>query len=81
MISHVMRIWGRELNPPLGTEIGKISPHRDPQWFGWMPPRILIYCTILAWVSFGTLGLYILRLGWKSIKVVFGPLSSAPEPA
>ncbi|KAJ5087443.1 hypothetical protein N7456_011059 [Penicillium angulare] len=41
----------------------------DPvKLFGWMPPKLLISCVVAAWFSFGTLGFYLTRLSWKSLK-------------
>ncbi|KAJ5689529.1 hypothetical protein N7462_003921 [Penicillium macrosclerotiorum] len=52
----------------------------DPlPWLGWIPPNFLICGAIVAWISFCTLGLYVLRRGWKSLKVLFAPVAaSAP---
>ncbi|KAJ5273075.1 hypothetical protein N7478_008200 [Penicillium angulare] len=41
----------------------------DPvKLFGWMPPKLIIFCVITAWISVGTLAFYIARLAWKSLK-------------
>ncbi|KAJ5336733.1 hypothetical protein MYU51_005837 [Penicillium brevicompactum] len=37
-----------------------------------IPPKALIYLVVLLWVNFAALGLYVLRLAWRSAKVVLG---------
>ncbi|KAL4869923.1 hypothetical protein BDV12DRAFT_70761 [Aspergillus spectabilis] len=45
----------------------------DPtQIFKMIPPKVLIYLVALVWFSFATLGLYVLRLTWRSLRRVFG---------
>ncbi|KAJ6109859.1 hypothetical protein N7486_002094 [Penicillium sp. IBT 16267x] len=45
--------------------------------FKLVPPKVLIYFAVLVWANFATLGLYVLRLSWRSAKVVLG---SSPVP-
>lgn len=45
--------------------------------FKLIPPKALIYFALLVWSNFATLGLYVLRLSWRSAKVVLG---SSPVP-
>ncbi|KAJ5986717.1 hypothetical protein N7451_011082 [Penicillium sp. IBT 35674x] len=45
--------------------------------FKLIPPKALVYFAILVWANFATLGLYVLRLSWRSAKVVLG---SSPAP-
>ncbi|KAJ5179870.1 hypothetical protein N7492_003080 [Penicillium capsulatum] len=50
----------------------------DPrELFKWIPPKALVYFTILLWANLGVLSLYVLRISWKSIKGVFGSLPSS----
>ncbi|KAL2816609.1 hypothetical protein BDW59DRAFT_153195 [Aspergillus cavernicola] len=42
-----------------------------------IPAKALIYVVVLVWVSIATLGLYVLRLAWRSLRVVFGSSSVA----
>jgi hypothetical protein len=37
-----------------------------------IPPKLLIYVIMLVWLNFATLGVYILRHAWRSMRVVFG---------
>jgi hypothetical protein len=37
-----------------------------------VPPRALVYIVVLMWVNFATLGIYVLRLAWRSLRTVFG---------
>ncbi|KAL3442021.1 hypothetical protein BJX65DRAFT_287615 [Aspergillus insuetus] len=37
-----------------------------------IPPKLLIYVVVLVWLNFATLGVYILRHAWRSVRVVFG---------
>ncbi|KAL3485123.1 hypothetical protein BJX62DRAFT_217623 [Aspergillus germanicus] len=37
-----------------------------------IPPRLLVYVVMLVWLNFATLGVYILRHAWRSMRVVFG---------
>jgi hypothetical protein len=37
-----------------------------------IPPKLLIYVVMLVWLNFATLGVYILRHSWRSMRVVFG---------
>ncbi|KAL2839309.1 hypothetical protein BJX68DRAFT_247888 [Aspergillus pseudodeflectus] len=37
-----------------------------------IPPRLLVYVVVLVWLNFATLGVYILRHAWRSLRVVFG---------
>ncbi|KAJ5668236.1 uncharacterized protein N7477_006806 [Penicillium maclennaniae] len=49
----------------------------DPvQLFKRIPPQFLVYFAIFAWINFGSLTLYVLRLAWKSVKVVLGSPST-----
>ncbi|KAJ5725532.1 uncharacterized protein N7483_006889 [Penicillium malachiteum] len=44
----------------------------DPaETFGWIPPKIMVACLVLAWISSSTLSFYVVRVGWKSLKVIF----------
>ncbi|KAJ6032123.1 hypothetical protein N7540_002855 [Penicillium herquei] len=44
----------------------------DPaQTFGWIPPKIMVSCLVLAWISSSTLSFYVVRVCWKSLKVIF----------
>lgn len=44
----------------------------DPvEFLGWVPPKIMVFCIVLAWFGFGTLAFYIFRLAWLSLKRVF----------
>ncbi|KAJ5663636.1 hypothetical protein N7507_004367 [Penicillium longicatenatum] len=45
--------------------------------FKLIPPKVLIYFAVLVWVNFASLGLYVLRLSWRSAKVLLGS-SSVP---
>ncbi|KAJ5557108.1 hypothetical protein N7494_001023 [Penicillium frequentans] len=38
--------------------------------FGWVSPKALLFCLCLGWVTIVTLGLYILRITGKMIKVL-----------
>lgn len=52
----------------------------DPvEIFKRIPPKVLVYFAVLAWVNFGTLSLYVIRLAWGSAKVALGG-SVAPVP-
>ncbi|PYI24545.1 hypothetical protein BO99DRAFT_77 [Aspergillus violaceofuscus CBS 115571] len=46
-----------------------------------IPPRALLYLVLLVWVNLATLGLYILRLAWKSLMTVLGGPIVAPAVA
>ncbi|RAH47792.1 uncharacterized protein BO95DRAFT_441039 [Aspergillus brunneoviolaceus CBS 621.78] len=46
-----------------------------------IPPRALLYWVLLVWVNLATLGLYILRLAWKSLRMVLGGPIAAPAVA
>ncbi|KAI9374447.1 hypothetical protein BJX61DRAFT_302416 [Aspergillus egyptiacus] len=35
-----------------------------------IPPRALVYVVVLVWVNYATLGVYVLRLAWRSLKMV-----------
>ncbi|KAJ6111909.1 hypothetical protein N7523_007970 [Penicillium sp. IBT 18751x] len=49
----------------------------DPvQLFKRIPPQFLVYFAAFAWINFGSLTLYVLRLAWKSVKVVLGSPST-----
>ncbi|KAJ0419526.1 hypothetical protein BJY00DRAFT_285824 [Aspergillus carlsbadensis] len=37
-----------------------------------IPLRLLVYVVMLVWLNFATLGVYILRHAWRSLRVVFG---------
>lgn len=43
--------------------------------FKMIPPKALIYLVVLLWANFATLGLYVLRLAWRSVRVVLGSSS------
>ncbi|KAL3472393.1 hypothetical protein BJX99DRAFT_235672 [Aspergillus californicus] len=43
-----------------------------------IPPRLLVYVVALVWFNFATLGLYTLRLAWRSLRAVFGEPLGAP---
>jgi len=61
-----------------GTALAEIDEFKemagvDPvEIFRRIPPKVLVYFAVLVWVNFGTLSLYVLRLAWRSVKVVFG---------
>ncbi|KAJ6003058.1 hypothetical protein N7451_005605 [Penicillium sp. IBT 35674x] len=38
--------------------------------FGWVSPKVLLFCLCLGWVTIATLGLYILRITEKMFKVL-----------
>ncbi|KAL2867423.1 uncharacterized protein BJX67DRAFT_85437 [Aspergillus lucknowensis] len=40
-----------------------------------IPPRALVYVVALVWFNLATLGLYILRHAWRSLRRVFGSTS------
>ncbi|KAJ5921452.1 hypothetical protein N7466_009778 [Penicillium verhagenii] len=40
--------------------------------FKLIPPKALIYFAVLVWANFATLGLYVLRLWWRSAMLVLG---------
>ncbi|KAJ5584295.1 uncharacterized protein N7459_004095 [Penicillium hispanicum] len=45
----------------------------DPtQLFKMIPPKLLVYFAALVWANFATLGVYVLRLAWRSVRVVLG---------
>ncbi|KAJ5118859.1 hypothetical protein N7448_010564 [Penicillium atrosanguineum] len=49
----------------------------DPiQIFKRIPPKFLAYFAVLVWMNFGSLTLFVLRLTWKSVKVVLGTPSA-----
>ncbi|KAJ5908635.1 hypothetical protein N7495_001317 [Penicillium taxi] len=51
----------------------KESAGVDPvEIFKRIPPKLLVYFAIIIWVNFGTMSLYVLRLSWRSVKVVLG---------
>ncbi|KAL2788156.1 hypothetical protein BJX66DRAFT_309439 [Aspergillus keveii] len=37
-----------------------------------IPPRLLVYVVMLVWLNFATLGVYILRHAWRSMRVFLG---------
>lgn len=40
--------------------------------FSMIPPKALICLVVLLWANFAALGLYVLRLAWRSAKVFLG---------
>ncbi|CAI7672967.1 unnamed protein product [Penicillium bialowiezense] len=40
--------------------------------FNMIPPKALICLVVLLWANFAALGLYVLRLAWRSAKVFLG---------
>lgn len=39
--------------------------------FAWIPWQLLIGLAVVAWITFGTLFFYVVRVAWKSVVVVF----------
>ncbi|KAL2824993.1 hypothetical protein BJY01DRAFT_230299 [Aspergillus pseudoustus] len=37
-----------------------------------IPPKLLVYVVAAVWLNFATLGLYIIRHAWRSLRVAFG---------
>ncbi|KAL3465714.1 hypothetical protein BJX64DRAFT_50636 [Aspergillus heterothallicus] len=37
-----------------------------------IPPKLLVYVAALVWLNFATLGVYVLRHAWRSLRTVFG---------
>ncbi|KAL2807963.1 hypothetical protein BJX63DRAFT_55359 [Aspergillus granulosus] len=37
-----------------------------------IPPKLLVYVVAIVWLNFATLGLYVIRHAWRSLRVVFG---------
>ncbi|KAJ5813684.1 uncharacterized protein N7503_000434 [Penicillium pulvis] len=51
----------------------------DPvKQFGWVSPKVLLFCLCLGWVTIVTLGLYILRITGRLFKVLFRLPSEEP---
>ncbi|KAJ5614100.1 hypothetical protein N7528_007754 [Penicillium herquei] len=48
---------------------------------GWISPRIMVVFVVIAWISFSTLCLYVVRVCWKSLKVIFRLPSEETESA
>lgn len=65
-----------------GTALAKVDEFKemvgvDPvEIFRRIPPRVLVYFAVLVWMNFGCLTLYVLRLAWRSAKVVLGAPSA-----
>ena len=68
------------------TALMKMSEFKDEagvdptELFKRIPPKFLAWVAALAWINFGTLSLYVLRLTWKSMRTVLGS-SSASVPS
>lgn len=65
------------------TSLAQIEDFKDMAGFDpvalfkMIPPQVFIYCAALAWVNLAALTIYVLRISWRSIKVVFGSVPVA----
>ncbi|KAJ5107629.1 hypothetical protein N7456_004304 [Penicillium angulare] len=51
----------------------------DPRTIlNWIPPKALVYVGLVLWLNFASLCVYVVRISWRSVKVVLGNSSHPP---
>ncbi|KAJ5738818.1 hypothetical protein N7493_001973 [Penicillium malachiteum] len=76
-----------EMDFDLDTTLKQIDKFKgwmgfDPvEVVGWISPRFMVLFLVISWISVTTLSFYVVRVCWKSLKVIFRLPSEEPESA